>query len=198
MEIKNMFKYYRLLGALFLLASSPLFARSLHLELQGFAGYGNGVLGSETSSPSLGQFGGAVTLGWMPFNETVGIGATSSYRWVNQYSDVDLTIGNRRGRLFVPIAPTLLIRLGSWLIAGDYYLMGDYEQTVAGATGSLTSYLKMTGFRARVAYSVTMQWMFGLYYERLASDQQQVGTVTTTLTNSFVLTQYGATLSYLF
>lgn len=193
-----MFKHYRLLGALFFLASSPLFARTFHMELQGFAGYGNGVLGSETSSPSLGQFGAAATLGWMPFNETVGIGATASYRWVNQYSDVDLTIGNRRGRLFVPVAPTLLIHLGSWLIAGDYYLMGDYEQSVEGPTGSLTSYLKMTGFRARVAYSVTMQWMFGLYYERLSSDQQQVGTVTTTLTDSFVLTQYGATLSYLF
>ncbi len=193
-----MFKHYRLLGVLFLLASSPLFARTLHLELQGFAGYGNGVLGSETSSPSLGQFGAAATVGWMPFNETVGIGATSSFRFVNQYSDVDLVIGNRRGKLFVPIAPTLLISLGSWLIAGDYYLMGDYEQSVVGLTGSLTSYLSMKGFRARVAYSVTMNWMFGLYYERLSSDQQQVGTVTTTLTESFVLTQYGATLSYLF
>jgi hypothetical protein len=198
MEIKNMFKHYRLLGVLFLLASSPLFARTLHLELQGFAGYGNGVLGSETSSPSLGQFGAAATVGWMPFNETIGIGATSSFRFVNQYSDVDLVIGNRRGKLFVPIAPTLLISLGSWLIAGDYYLMGDYEQSVVGLTGSLTSYLNMKGFRARVAYSVTMNWMFGLYYERLSSDQQQVGTVTTTLTESFVLTQYGATLSYRF
>lgn len=193
-----MFKHYRLLGVLFLLASHPLFARTLHLELQGFAGYGSGTLGTETSSPSLGQFGGGATLGWFPFNETVGIGATSTYRFVNQYSDVDLVQGNRRGKLFVPIAPTLLISWGSWQFAGDYYLMGDYEQSVAGLTGSLTSYLKMTGFRARVGYMVTMHWMFGLFFERLSSDQQQVGTVTTTLTNPFVLTQYGAVLSYLF
>jgi|GEM_PF-4430993 len=193
-----MFKHYRLLGILFLLASHPLFARTLHLELQGFAGYGSGALGTETSSPALGQFGAAATVGWMPFNETIGIGATSSYRFVNQYSDVDLTQGNRRGKLFVPIAPTLLISLGSWLVAADYYFMGDYEQSVVGLSGSLTSYLKMKGFRARVAYAVTMNWMAGLYFERLSSDQQQVGTVTTTLTNPFVLTQYGGTLSYLF
>jgi hypothetical protein len=133
------------------------------------------------------------------------VGATASYRKIGQYSTYDATVGNYRGSRILPIAPLIVIRAFSKLIAKfDFQILGAYVLSNPTAEGQEYSYSSPFGGRAAFMYplfkvhrSVTLHG--GIYAEYLSFKKRSISNVSETqLTQPLVMWQGGITFGWVF
>lgn len=151
---------------------------------------------ASSSSPTL--IGGSLsaTLGYV-FGDHFLLGATTSYEWINQYSDSAPPVGNWRGSRLDPVAPTAAFLIGPVTLQGDYELLGNYNLSTAAADNSSVSYTGPSGYAISLTCAIMNGFNVGFLYRNLSfTTQSSSSGGSTTLQTKFGLTDYGLTATF--
>ncbi len=180
---------------MFFLQSKPVQALPLYMDVNLFSGYTK--VSGLTSSPKLGQFGGGFSLGYF-WTDWFFTGISSDYRLINQYSDVDDTIGNYRAKRWNLVSPTLGIKYWILVFKADFQFLGNYTFLNTTSTGSTFSLKSPIGGRASLSAPIWENFYLGIYYELLSfgKTNDSISGVTT-LDPKRKFTQFGLSISYI-
>ena len=144
----------------------------IHATLGGFLGY-SGLSGTGlSSSTSMTQLGGDVTLA-VRIDDAFLFGITSDYRNIGQLSSIDSHVGNFTGTRFTPVSPTIGLRTRKYFLEIDYQFLGDFSLSNKTAGGASISYAHPQGIRIRVAHQFYHSIYAGLQYETVSFTTQK-------------------------
>ncbi len=147
------------------LISKNAAADMLYLDLSATGSYSK--VSGITNPPTLGQFGLGITAAYN-WTSSIFIGVSSDYRLINQYSDLDVAVGNYRGSRWNMASPTLGFQFGSFVTKIDLQILGNYELANATATGSKIAFKGPIGGRISISYPFQGSIYLGAFYETLS------------------------------
>ncbi|HTL10866.1 MAG TPA: hypothetical protein VL588_00160 [Bdellovibrionota bacterium] len=178
-------------------AAPQTFKEHLHLQMNGTLGYVGTEVSSGSTVPSLLAFEiGAV--GAYRFKGEWFAGLTTDFRFVNQYSHVDPTVGNRRGTRWSILSPTFGTKLGRLLLMLNIQFLGDYNLGNKTAGGLSVSYNNPFGGRLTGLFPVHEKIHAGMEVEYVGFAQQTTGPSHLSLTKKFNMWDVGLTVAYVF
>ena len=142
----------------------PRVHRGLYLEASGFSSYVGTTNYSGSSGPLLLQFGGEMGAGLWAWNMLF-FGASTDYRFVNQYSDTSTLNGNRGGTRWSIVNPMVGIASDEWIFKGEFEALGAYNLTAATSLGDKMTYASPLGCRFTGLYELRKHFYGGLHVE---------------------------------
>ena len=137
---------------------------NLFVNLEGFGSLGGASVPDLGSAPTLIHYGGGGTLGFR-LGKTFHVGATSDWRFIGQFSDVDVFSGNHRGTYLNPVSPAFGITLGQSIIQVDARILGSYDLEYPSASGGSLSFT--SPMRTRISFSrpLSKRFRISVLYE---------------------------------
>ena len=191
-----------ILKLLFLFTLIPLQAFSqgstktklLLFEVSALAGWGSSQLPSDANVPSIGTFTLGAAIGINVKKISIGVGY--DYRTLTQYSDVDPTVGNRRGTFISPA--TVFLRLNFERIKFGLVLIssGTYELTNITSTGQKVIYTDPSIVRFDLIFKKQKRFTPLIYIETASFSGMQLDGVKSTLPANLTYTNFGAGIKY--
>lgn len=195
-DVTRLLKRFGILGACLL--SKAAFGSGLYGDVNLHAGYSSTSVPSGSSTPTLIQLGGGGTLAYK-FGDVFFLGVSSDYSFINQYSDVDTSVGNRRGTHWAMIMPSVGANFSGFTIKGNFEFWGNYYLYSPDVNGASIIYNKPIGFSIQGLIPIVgmlnlgamFQWVrFGSQYSSISGDQAA--------SNPFVLWQAGLMAALVF
>jgi hypothetical protein len=170
----------------------------MHLDINGTWGYSSAKGQTVTSSTSLGQWTGGITIA-PRLGDVIFIGLSSDFRSTAQYSDVSTFDGNFSGRRWNMASPTLGFRRSGFVVKFDYQMLGDYELRSKTADGASVKYTQPQGWRAALMYKMTGIIHVSGFYEGMTYGKKMDSSLgETTLSDKLKLSQFGVGLGLVF
>lgn len=165
-------------------------------EFNTLFGWGSSQMASDATVPSIGSFDLGIGAGVNIKKITLGI--SYDYRILTQFSDVDATVGNRRGTFVSP--SSLLFRLNFEKIKFGFLLInnGTYELTNITATGKKVVYTDPSGFRFDLIFKKMSKITPIIFFESVNFSGMQLDGVKATLSGNLNYTNFGAGVKYAF
>lgn len=164
-------------------------------EVSTLFGWGRSQIAGDAQVPSIGTFDLGVGLGINIKKFTIGVGY--DYRILTQYSDVDPTVGNRRGYF---ATPSILLRVNFEKIKIGIILITDgiYDLTNITANGKKVAYTKPSGYRFELNFKKIKKITPMIYSESFSFSGMQLDGVNSALSSNLVYSNFGAGLKYEF
>ena len=185
-----------LLNPVFANSQSSSKAKLLLFEVYSLAGWGSSQIATDAKVPSIGTFtvGAGVGLNIKKFS----IGVSYDYRVLTQFSDVDSSVGNRRGTFVTPASLFLRlnfekIRFGIGLISG-----GTYELTNMTSSGQKVVYTDSSGIRFDIIFKRMAKFTPLIFVETASFSGMQLDGVKSTLASKLNYSNFGAGIKYEF
>ena len=183
--------------------ANPIFAShafrlsGFYLDINGFGGYTGTTVASDDTTPKLAQFGLGFT-GAYQMSDNSFAGLSSDYRFINQYSAVIESVGNRKGTRWNIISPTIGVQMNHWTLKGDFQFLGNYELAKQTSTGSKITYKRPLGGRITALYPfLDAEIHTGLYFEYLSFGYQYLSSGTgIDLSKRLLLWQIGVSITF--
>lgn len=201
-----MFKFFKIIFILCTFAqfaaaattkSSGAKSRSLLLvEVNALFGYGTSKTATDSSSPVItsANVGLGVGINIKKFS----LGVSYDYRSLVQTSDVDPTLGNRRGTFISPIS--VFVRLNFESVKFGLMLVnsGKYDFTNTTVTGQALAYTKPSGFRFNVNFKPIKKLEPTFFYESISFSEKELDGVASAVTSNLNYSNYGLGVRYEF
>jgi len=170
--------------------------RRILFDVTALLGYGSIKTSTDAASPTIGSFTLGVALGVNIKRFSVGLGY--DYRILTQHSDVDTTVGNRRGNFTSPLS--FFVRLNFEKVKFGFMLInsGQYDLMNATIDGKKVTYLKPSGFRFTVNFKNFKKVSPGLFYESVDFSEKSVDGVSSVMTDKLNYGNYGLGVRYEF
>lgn len=171
-------------------------ARRFALEFNALFGWGNSQTATDAKVPSIGSFDLGVGLG---INiKKITLGMSYDYRTLTQYSDVDSTVGNRRGTFITPAS--LFVRLNFEKVKFSLMLInsGTYQLTNIAATGQKVAYTEPSGFRFDVIFKKMKKLTPLIFYESASFSGMTLDGAKAALASNLNYSSFGAGIKYEF
>ncbi len=189
--------------------------KNTYLDASLFAGYSKISYSDSYEAPTLGQGGGSITAGyWLRdyINFDLFVGATTDFRFINQYSDVDPIIGNKRGYRWNTVAPEIGVKYWRLLLKGNFQFLGSYNILNKTDEDITIKYKSPLGGKLTALYPLAAEispWKFlnnihlGVHVEYLAfsdleTSYDNVVSGTTELPSAQKIWQAGISATYVF
>lgn len=191
-----------ILRIIFLFALFPLHAYSqagsktkrFLFEVHSRAGWGSSQIATDANVPSIGSFsvGAGIGINIKKFS----IGISYDYRILTQHSDVDSSVGNRRGTFVSPAS--LFLRLNFEKIKFGLSLInsGTYELTNITGPGQKVIYTEPGGVRFDVIFKKLAKFTPLIFFESANFSGMQLDGVKSALTNNLTYSNFGAGIKY--
>ncbi|MEK6627281.1 MAG: hypothetical protein AABY53_01540 [Bdellovibrionota bacterium] len=169
-------------------------SRRFLFEINSMFGYGSAKIATDAAAPTIGSFNLGVGLGINIKKFTIGLGA--DYRILTQHSDVDPTVGNRRGTFISPTS--LLIRINFEKIKFGLLLIsnGSYDLTNITANGKKLKYTNPNGFRFDLIFKKFAKLTPLVFYESVNFSGSQLDGVPSVVSSNLNYSNFGAGIKY--
>ncbi len=168
-------------------------------EAKASGGYARPQVLSDSPAPTLIDNSIGFELGYLVYGP-VGIGASSEYHWLLQYSSVDSSVGNMKGQRQEWLNPALIFSWNDYLVQAGFILMGDYALANSTKNGAKITYTKPRGWRLEGAYAFFKPMYFGLKFESVAyaTKKSSDGSEIDLASNKLQIFESGIFMAYLF
>lgn len=165
-----------------------------HWEAHVSAGSGTITQVGDTSKPSLGIFNLGIGLGINIRQFTVGV--NSDYHILTQFSEVDATVGNRRGTIVTPASAFLSYNFSAASLYAVIITSSSYDLTNTTVSGEKFSYSKASGFRLGATIASFGNYIPFLFHEKLQFKEKSINGSAATLETPLEFTQTGLGVRY--
>lgn len=164
------------------------------IEFNTLIGWGGSQIAGDANVPSVGTFGLGIGLGVNVKKFTLGL--SYDYRILTQFSDVDATVGNRRGAIVSPTS--LLLRINFEKIKFGLLLIsnGAYELTNITSSGKKVVYTDPSGMRFDIIFKKMARFTPLLFLETISFSGMQLDGVKSALSSPLNYSNFGAGLKY--
>ena len=139
-----------------------------------------------SDEPKLGQYAVGPSAGWRLWKK-FSFGLSSDYRFINQYSEVNRTSGNRRGTRWNIVSPTFFLLTFPYIFKLDAQFLGNHKFSNPGVGGQDRQLTSPFGLRLQGLYSFSdkstsgqlsdflKHFQTGLSLEYISFDKQKLG-----------------------
>lgn len=169
-------------------------AKFFMLEFNSLFGWGGAKTATDATTPSIGTFNLGIGLGVNIKKVTLGL--SYDYRMLTQFSDVDATVGNRRGTFISPTS--LLFRINFEKIKIGILLInnGTYNLMNITANGKKVVYTNPSGFRFDFIFRKMNKFTPVIFFESVTFSGMNLDGIPSALTSNLIYSSYGAGLKY--
>ena len=163
-------------------------------EINSLFGYGSAKTASDLTAPVIGAFNLGVALGINIKKITLGL--SYDYRVLTQYSEVDVTVGNRRGTFISPTS--LLLRINFEKIKFGFLIIGNgtYDLTNITANGKKLIYTNPSGFRFDLIFKKFSKLTPLIFYESVSFSGMQLDGVPSAPSSNLNYSSIGGGIKY--
>ncbi len=187
----------------------------VYLDGTSAIGYTSGTVPAGADSPFLLQYTSGFTAAYFVYNRAIATGFTTDFRIINQHSDVDTKVGNRRAFRFMFFAPTIIADIKQWvpeirvLTKFDLQFLGNFSLRNTTTAGASRTFTGPFGIRFTALYPVTelsfLKYSFlervlaGIHFETVTYSKESLSTTgEATLATKQTFTQFGLTAIFQF
>ncbi len=178
------------------LAQAGAKSKRFLIEVNSMFGWGSAQRAGDAAVPSIGTFDLGIGLGINIKKITVGI--SYDYRILTQHSDVNSSVGNRRGNFTSPTS--LLFRVNFEKIRMGFLLInnGSYELTNLDVNGKKIIYTKPSGFRFDLIFRQMKKITPFLFFESVSFSGMQLDGIDSALSSNLSYSNNGVGIKYEF
>lgn len=163
-------------------------------EVNTLFGWGSSQTSTDVAVPAIGAFNLELAAG---FNvKRLSLGAAYDYRILTQFTEVDPTVGNRRGTFVSPVS--IFVRLNFEKIKFGFMMInsGTYELTNKTVTDQKLAYTQPSGFRFDIIFRKFSKITPMIHYESVAFSGMQLDGVDSTPASKLTFSNFGAGIKY--
>lgn len=159
-------------------------------------GWGSAQRAGDAAVPSIGTFDLGIGLGINIKKITVGI--SYDYRSLTQHSDINSSVGNRRGNFTSPTS--LLFRVNFEKIRMGFLLInnGSYELKNLDVNNKKITYTKPSGFRFDLIFRKMKKITPFLFFESVSFSGMQLDGIDSALSSNLNYSNNGVGIKYEF
>lgn len=163
-------------------------------ELYGLFGFGAAKTATDISTPVITSANLGIGLGVNIRKFSLGV--SFDYRSLMQTSDVEPTVGNRRGTFISPLSFFVKLNFDNVKFGLMLINSGKYDFVNTTTTGQTLSYTKPSGFRFNVNFKKINKVEPTVFYESVAFSEKELDGVPSAATNNLQYSNYGVGVRY--